>query len=152
MSHRTVFLSRLIGLYCILVSFALAAHRQDTVETTTALIHTPPVLFLVGIIALIVGIAMVLGHNIWSGGALPITVTVVGWVTLIRGAVVLFLPPGAEVGLFAGLHYDQLFYLYLGIGLVLGVYLAYGGFKPTSRLPNKRGLPGIVWVNKERRY
>ena len=99
MSHRTVFLSRLIGLYCILVSFALAAHRQDTVETTTALIHTPPVLFLVGIIALIAGIAMVLGHNIWSGGALPITVTVVGWVTLIRGVVVLFLPPGAEVAL-----------------------------------------------------
>ena len=81
----TVFLSRLIGLYCILASLAMAAHRQPTVETMTALIHTPAVLFLAGIIALLAGLAMVLGHNVWSGGALPVVVTLVGWVTLIRG-------------------------------------------------------------------
>ena len=129
MSPRTVFLSRLIGLYCILASLAMAAHRQPTVETMTALIHTPPVLFLAGIIALLAGLAMVLGHNVWSGGALPVVVTLVGWVTLIRGLLVLFLSPGAEVRLFTGLRYDQLFYPYCGIGLVLGVYLTYGGFK-----------------------
>ena len=129
MSPCTVFLSRLIGLYCILASLAMAAHRQTTVETMTALIHTPPVLFLAGIIALLAGLAMVLGHNVWSGGALPVVVTLVGWVTLIRGLFVLFLSPGAEVRLFAGLRYGQLFYLYCGIGLVLGVYLTYGGFK-----------------------
>ena len=129
MSPRTVFLSRLIGLYCILASLAMAAHRQTTVETMTALIHTPPVLFLAGIIALLPGLAMVLGHNVWSGGALPVVVTLVGWVTLIRGLLVLFLSPGAEVRLFTGLRYDQLCYPYCGIGLVLGVYLTYGGFK-----------------------
>ena len=133
MSSRTVFLSKLIGLYCILASLGMAAHRQATIETMTALIHTPPVLFLAGIVALLAGLAMVLGHNVWSAGALPIVVTLVGWVTLIRGFVVLFLSPETEVRLFAGFHYDRLFYLYCGIGLVLGVYLTYGGFKATSR-------------------
>jgi hypothetical protein len=133
MSPRTVFLGRLIGLYCILASLALAAHRQATVETMTAMIQTPPVLLLAGIIALVAGLAMVLGHNVWSGGALPVIVTLVAWITLIRGLLILFLPPRAEVGIFAGLHFERFFYLYLGIGLVLGVYLTYSGFKASSR-------------------
>ena len=38
-----------------------------------------------------------------------------------------------EAGLFLGqLHYQQLFYLYGAISLVLGIYLTYGGFKSTS--------------------
>jgi hypothetical protein len=36
---------------------------------------------------------MVLGHNIWSGGALVVVVTVVGWITLVKSLLFLFLPP-----------------------------------------------------------
>jgi len=50
----------------------------------TLLIHNSRVLFLAGVIAVIAGLAMVLGHNVWSGGALPVIVTLVGWSTLIR--------------------------------------------------------------------
>ena len=131
MSPRTVFLSRLIGLYCVLASLVMMAHRQATVQTLTALIHTPPVLLLAGIIALAAGLAMVLGHNLWSGGPLPIVVTLVGWVTLARGLLALLLSPDAEARLLAGLHFVQLFYLYFGIALVLGAYLTYEGFKTT---------------------
>jgi putative exporter of polyketide antibiotics len=130
---RTVFLARLIGLYCVLISLAMAAHRHATVETVTALIQTPAVLFLAGIVALVAGLAMVLGHNIWSGGALPVIVTLVGWITLIRGLLVLFLPAGADAGLLAALHYEQFFYFYITIALVLGVYLTYAGFKAPLR-------------------
>ena len=131
MSPRTVFLSRLIGLYCILVSLVMMAHPQATVQTLTALVHTPPVLLLAGIVALVAGLAMVLGHNLWSGGALSVVVTLVGWITLARGLLALLLSPEAEAGLLAGLHFAQLFYLYFGIALVLGAYLTYEGFKTT---------------------
>ena len=67
MSPRTVFLSRLIGLYMILVSLSMAAHKQATVETITALVHNSPLVFLTGIIAVVAGLAIVLGHNAWSG-------------------------------------------------------------------------------------
>jgi hypothetical protein len=76
---------------------------------------------------------MVLAHNIWSGGALVVVVTLVGWITLIKSLFFLFLPPEMEAGLFLGqLHYRQLFYLYTAISLVLGVCLTYGGFKSRS--------------------
>jgi len=133
MSPRTTFLSKLIGLYCILAALSMAAHRQATVETVAALVHNPPLLVIAGILALIAGLAMVLGHNVWSGGALPVIVTLVGWITLVRGVLVLFLSPEAEVALFAGLRYDQLFYVYLALPLALGAYLTHGGFRSPSR-------------------
>jgi hypothetical protein len=100
----------------------------------TALVHNPPVLFIVGVITLVAGLAMILGHNVWSGGVLPVIVTLVGWLTLIKGLLFLFLSPEAAVGFFlGGLHYEQLFYLYVAISLIFGVYLTYGGFRSTSR-------------------
>ncbi|HXY10685.1 MAG TPA: hypothetical protein VEI52_22820 [Terriglobales bacterium] len=132
MSSPTIFLSRLIGLYCILVALSMMTRRQATVETVTALLQNPSMMLIVGIITLAAGLAVVLAHNIWSGGALAVVVTLVGWITLIKSLFFLFLPPEMEMRLFfQQLHYQQLFYLYGAISLVLGVYLTYGGF--TSR-------------------
>jgi len=90
-------------------------------------------IFVVGVITLAVGLAMVLAHNIWSGGALVVIVTLVGWMTLIKSLLFLFLPPEVEAGFFLRqLHYQELFYLYGAVSLVLGFYLTYGGFKSTS--------------------
>ncbi|MGA8074688.1 MAG: hypothetical protein WB995_14515 [Candidatus Acidiferrales bacterium] len=134
MSPRTVFLSRLIGLYAIVVSLCMAAHKQSTVETITALVHNSPLVFLTGILAVVAGLAIILGHNVWSGGALPVIVTLIGWVTLVKGALLLILTPEAESRFFlAGLHYEQLFYFYVAIDLLLGVYLTYGGIRSTAR-------------------
>jgi hypothetical protein len=78
----------------------------------------------------VAGLAMVLVHNVWCGGALPIIVTLAGWLTLIKGLLFLFLPADVAVGFFlGGLHYEHLFYLYAAMCFVLGAYLAYGGFK-----------------------
>ena len=133
MSPRTLFLSKLIGLYCIIAALSMMTRRQATVETVTALLRDPSMILIVGVITLAAGLAMVLAHNIWSGGALVVVVTLVGWITLIKSLFFLFLPPEMEAGLFLGqLHYQQLFYLYGAISLVLGIYLTYGGFKSTS--------------------
>jgi putative exporter of polyketide antibiotics len=133
MSPRTIFLSRLIGLYCIVIALSMMTRRQATVETVTALLQNPSMMLVVGIITLAAGLAVVLAHNIWSGGALVIVVTLVGWMTLIKSLFFLFLPPEMEARLFLGhLHYGQLFYLYTAISLVLGVCLTYGGFRSRS--------------------
>jgi hypothetical protein len=133
MSPLTAFLSRLIGLFAILVAVSLVTHKQASVATLTGLVHNPPLLLIFGMVWLIAGLAMVIGHNIWSGGALPVVVTLLGWLILIRGLILLFLSPAAAVGLFAGVHFEQLFYLYVAVSLVFGIYLSYGGFRSTAR-------------------
>jgi len=80
MSPRTLFLSRLIGLYCILIGLSIITRGQATVETVTALLQNYAMTLILGVITLAAGLAMVLAHNIWSGGALVVVVTlVVGW-------------------------------------------------------------------------
>ena len=39
MSSRTVFLSRLIGLYCIVIALSMMTRRQATVETVATLLQ-----------------------------------------------------------------------------------------------------------------
>ena len=130
MSSRTLFLSRLIGLYCILIGLSMMTRGQATVETVTALLQNPVMTVILGVLTLAAGLAMVLAPNIWSGSALAVVVTLVGWMALIKSLFFLFLPPEIEAGLFLGrLHYQQFFYLYSAISIVLGVYLTYGGFR-----------------------
>jgi hypothetical protein len=71
---------------------------------------------------------MVLAHNVWSGGALPIVVTTVGWIFLIRGVLILVLPADALARLFEVVRFGELYYLYVTIPLVLGLYLTWAGF------------------------
>ena len=134
MSSRTIFLSRLIGLYYIVIALSMMTRRQATVETVTTLLQNPPMMLILGVITLAAGLAVVLAHNIWSGGALVVVVTLVGWVTLIKGLSFLFLSPEVEAEFFLRqLHYQQFFYMSVAISLVLGIYLTYGGFKSISK-------------------
>ncbi len=130
MSPRTIFLSRLIGLYCVLIALSMMTRKEATVETVTVLLQNPSMTLILGIITLAAGLATVLAHNIWSGSALAVVVTIVGWMALIKSLFFLFLLPEMEAGVFLlRIHYQQFFYLDAAISLVLGVYLTYAGFK-----------------------
>jgi hypothetical protein len=126
MSNRTLFISKLLGLYCLIASLVMFTHKQDFVEIENSIVHNPPMLFIAGIMTLFGGLAIVLTHNVWSGGALPFVVTLLGWLTLIKGA---FLIMPESTAFWGYVRYGQLFYLYTSISFVLGVYLTYGGFK-----------------------
>src|SRR6516164_2395996 len=89
MSQLTVFLARLLGLFSILIVAALALRGSAMIEAALA---NQPVMLIYGTISLAIGLAMVLGHNIWSGGLLPVVVTLVGWI-LAKGLLLLALAP-----------------------------------------------------------
>jgi hypothetical protein len=132
MSPLTVFLSKLFGLYYLFAALAMILHKQRFVETVTALLRDASVMFLAGVLTLLGGLALVLAHNVWSRGALAVVVTLIGWITLVKGLLFLFLTPETEAEVFlTNLHY-QLFYVYGAISLVLGAYLAYGAFTSNS--------------------
>ena len=134
MLPRTIFLSKLLGLYSVLVGLAMLAHRHASVETIQAMVHNAAVLYLAGVIALAAGLAMVLGHNVWHGGVLPVVVTLVGWLSLVKGLVILSLPAQlAGRCLLGGLHYEKLVYLNAAIAIIFGAYLTYAGFRAKAR-------------------
>jgi vacuolar-type H+-ATPase subunit I/STV1 len=134
MLPRTIYLSRLIGLYCILIPPSLAIHKQATVDSVAALFHNPSTMLIMGIFTVIGGLAMILAHNLWSGGALPVVITLVGWLTLIKGLLFLLLPSGMDTEMMLSWLRDPvLFYVCLAPSFLIGIYLTYEGFRPRAR-------------------
>ncbi len=124
----THFLAQFLGLYCIIVAAVMFVRKQAMLEIVMSLIQNRPLLFLVEILGLITGLAMVLGHNVWSKGPLAFVVTLVGWVALVRSTVLLFLPPDAIGRFLKAIRYEQNYYVFAAITLILGLYLTYAGF------------------------
>jgi hypothetical protein len=130
MSRLTVFLARFIGLFAVLLVVGLLLRGGATVAAAVA---DAPVMLVYAIVSLAAGLAMILGHNVWSGGALPVVVTVVGWLILAKGLVLLLVTPETMKQLFGGMHYGAHYFLYLLPALALGIYLTWAGFTAPPR-------------------
>lgn len=129
MSRLTIFLSRLLGLFFLLIAITMFLQQQSTIETVGMLLRDPPLMMVIGMIALASGLAIVLAHNVWSGGILPVVVTILGWLFLIRGIILLALPPTQVSALFELFRFSRFAPLYELITLIIGAYLTYAGFR-----------------------
>ena len=112
----------------------MLAHGQATVEIMKRIVQNPPLLFIAGLMGMTAGLAIVLVHNVWSGGALPVIVTLFGWTALTKGVLLLLLSPETEARLFiVGLRYEQYPALYAVVLLLFGAYLTYAAFHSETR-------------------
>jgi hypothetical protein len=84
-SSTTIFLGRLLGLYLVAISTGMLANRRRTLATLDEMARSGPWMLFSGMVATAAGLAIVLAHNVWSGGALPVVVTLVGWAALLKG-------------------------------------------------------------------
>jgi hypothetical protein len=134
MSARTSFLARLIGLFLVAVGLP-ALNKADLVRAITQTVHDPALLLTFGLITLPLGLAIVLGHNVWSGGGAPVLVTLFGWALLAKSVVLLFLSSAAVVSLYAIVRFGDFYYGDVVVILAIGVYLTYAGFKPATPKP-----------------
>jgi hypothetical protein len=133
MPRLTIYLARFIGLFLLIVSVSMFLDRDSIIEMATALIDDRALLLIVGLIALGIGLAIVVGHNVWSGGLMPILITLFGWSQFLRGLALLLLPAETQVAFFQVMRLEDFFYVYAGIPLVIGAYLTYAGFTSPSR-------------------
>jgi hypothetical protein len=123
----THFLARLLGIYCLVISIMMLSRRQAMLAIVTSCIQNRALLFLVEILALAAGLAIVLGHNIWSSGLLSMIVTLIGWLTLVRSIILLFLSPEAVGRFIKAIQYEQNYYLFTAIPSLIGLYLTVAG-------------------------
>lgn len=87
----TIFLANVLGWYLVIVSVLLLARRDLVINAMREMMRQRSVMLLVGIITLIIGLLMVVSHNIWVVGW-PVIITIFAWLTLIGGLIRLFCP------------------------------------------------------------
>jgi len=131
MSFRTLFLSRLLGLFFLICGLAMLVHKQVFTDAIATVPGNPMAMMWISLLISLAGLAMVLVHNVWVKSPVVVIVTLLGWLTLIKGIVYLLLP-AKWLGAFfqAVLNCGAYVYSVTAFMLVLGAYLTYEGFKP----------------------
>ena len=129
MSRLTIFLARSLGLFMLLLVGCLLMRGASSIQASFS---DGPVLLSYAIISLAMGVAMVVGHHVWTGGALPVIVTLVGWLVLLKGIAFLLLPPALLSAMMDQMHYAEHYWRYLAPAFILGLYLTWAGFAATA--------------------
>jgi hypothetical protein len=128
MSMITIFLGKLLGLYLVATSIAMLTGKRRTLATLDDMANNGPWMLFSGMVAAAVGLAIVLAHNVWTGSALSLAVTLMGWVALLKGLSLLFVPPHTMARAYKSMGFERYFHLWMGVVLVLGLWMALKAF------------------------
>lgn len=122
------FLGKTIGIYLVIVSLVLLLHSQQFFDTLYRLINDGPLMFVTGFFTLIIGILLVVSHNIWEWNW-RVIITIISWITLLKALSILLYPQ--LITQTSVLFVQNVSYVYIagGIDLILGLILCYFGFK-----------------------
>jgi len=137
----TVYLSRLIGVVTLIIGVVMLADKEMVLVAVGQLGVDRTPLLLLGFLRVACGAGIALVHNIWTRGFWPLVVTLTGWAILVRGVMVLLVPPDIMAELIAASHVVDFYYLYAAVPLVLGIYLSLRGFSASVSALDVRVAP-----------
>ena len=87
----SIFLARAFAIYLIIISIAILFRRKSFLDNINAMMEHRPTLYLSAIITLILGILLVLSHNLWVANW-QVVITLLAWFVLIKGTVRVLFP------------------------------------------------------------
>jgi hypothetical protein len=88
---RTWLMARIVGPFLAILGAAVALRAQTMPLLAPALMQDAPLVFVTGIVTLAIGLVMIAAHNWWNSPA-AIVISLLGWLTAVRGAVLLLAP------------------------------------------------------------
>jgi hypothetical protein len=122
----SIFLAQAFGLYLTISAIAMFVKRKRINAVIDGITTNPALLFVIAFITLILGILLILSHNIWVADW-RVVITLLAWVTFIAGIVRLFFPE-MIVKMANNVKSCSVYYTITTISLLVGVYLLWIGF------------------------
>ncbi|MCK5014817.1 MAG: hypothetical protein KAS66_13470 [Candidatus Omnitrophica bacterium] len=125
--ENSIFLAKIIGPYCIIIAIGILLNREMYVKIMEDFIENSALIYLGGALALIIGLLIVLTHNVWVAGW-PVIITIFGWLGIIKGAW-LFIFPGT-ITKFMEVYQKKssLLVVHLVLILIIGLGLSVSGY------------------------
>ncbi len=122
----SLFLAKLFGLYLLSVGMLWVVRGQVISEVMEEFFANRPIVFLSGLLALAVGIAMAISHSVWEWNWRGL-ITIIGYLSIAKGVARTGFPelPRRAAGyLLKGVKG----WAWISIVLILGAYLTWAGF------------------------
>lgn len=120
----SLYLARSWGLFIAIICIGLLLHKKRFTNMLTKI--DPVSFFVISMIILGVGAAQVVGYEVWEFNWKGL-VTVFGWISLIKGFLIIFVPGYAEKFVKLAIK-EHLYTLSMVVGLLAGLYLLYVGY------------------------
>lgn len=119
----SIILAQILGIIFVVLGLSMLLNRKWTVGVVEEITRSQGIIWLAGLLTLMMGSVVVAFNNVWTSG-LPLVITVVGWLMLIKGAVILILP-GSAATYYRKVNKGPVFAWGGTIVLVLGVLLLF---------------------------
>jgi len=126
--ESTLFLAKIFGLYFIVMGLSMTLRRREVSLMFEDFVENRPLVYLTSVLALILGLVLVVSHNVWSAGW-PLVVTLLSWLVLIKALAYLLLPFEAMTAMVRAVNRPAWFTVGGPITVALGLWLAGGGFQ-----------------------
>ena len=122
----SLFLAKLFGIYLLIVAALWGVRGEVISKAIEELFTSRSMLFLSGLIALGVGIAMAVSHSVWELSWRGL-ITLLGYLSIVKGIVRIGFPevPNKAASF---LLKGTASWIWIGLAFVLGGYLSWVGF------------------------
>ncbi|KTC82270.1 Integral membrane protein (PIN domain superfamily) [Legionella cherrii] len=122
------FLSKVLGIYLIVVSLAILINLHQFTLYVQELLKDGPLMLILGFWTFTVGLLMVVAHNIWQW-SWRLLITIIAWIILLKGANMIFYPHYIDRATLLFVQNNSIAYSAAGFDLIIGIILCYLGFK-----------------------
>jgi uncharacterized membrane protein len=122
----SLFLAKLLGLYLLIMGVFMIARGEAISHVIAEMLSNRPTVFLSGLIALIIGLAMVIGHSVWELNWRGL-ITVIGYLSVAKGIVRVGFPDIPRRAADYVVHGTGRG-IWIGFLLIAGGYLTWVGF------------------------
>ena len=120
----TIFLAQSLGWFFIILGLLVVIRTEHLLTQIVHLLNTGGLFFFAALNTSILGLGMVVSHNVWGmEGALPITL--ISWLILLVGIFCLFFQGPAKRAISSRLHYISKRKSICFVLLIIGFFLLY---------------------------
>lgn len=121
------FLSKALGFYFLILGFGMMINVNRFRFILLNIIDDAALLFVTGVYALILGILLVVSHNVWTMDW-RVIITLVGWGALLKSTLLVLYPSFIMRVSKKWLLNNPAYYITFFIVFVIGIYLIYMGY------------------------
>ena len=119
------YLATVWGILIVIISLALLL-KEKHLKGIYRSVENEDGLFLWGLVSLVIGVTMVLSYNVWAW-QWQLIVTLLGWVALLKGLSLLFMPDMVKKYTKKMENFPYLSYVLIVV-LIIGLAITYLGF------------------------
>lgn len=123
----SLYLAQLLSIVLVVVGLAILLRPKHYAKAYKNWMKSDGLMLLTGMITLVLGVVLVLAHNVWVA-SWEVLITIVGWGAVLKGVLILLLPKEMEKLMNSVLKFNWLLPLGAVIWIAAGLYLGYNAW------------------------